>query len=94
MPTTSPYEGIAEFKEAASVDEANGSLKSGYVLIKVIEKTNTDSSTTIVYVLGKPKAGPLTQQQQRPQRHVKGRRPPHHRQQHARRQQNRGPSNL
>ena len=66
MPTTSPYEGIVEFKEAASVDEANGSLKSGYVLIKVIEKTNTDSSTTIVYVLGKPKAAPITPKQQPP----------------------------
>lgn len=55
--STSPYAGIGEIKEAGVVNEANDLLKRGFVLIKVIEKTNTDQSTSIVYVLGKTREG-------------------------------------
>jgi hypothetical protein len=57
MPSLSPYEGINELVEAAAVDQANDLLKAGYVLIKVIEKTNVNGSTSIVYVLGRSLAG-------------------------------------
>ena len=57
MPSLSPYEGINELVEADTVDQANDLLKAGYVLIKVIEKTNMNGSTSIVYVLGRSLAG-------------------------------------
>lgn len=53
MPSVSPYDGIVEVEEARTVDEANILLKNGWVLVKVIEKTNTDGSTSIIYVLGR-----------------------------------------
>jgi hypothetical protein len=55
--SVSPYAAIAELREVGTVGEANDHLKQGFVLIKVIEKTNVDSSTSIVYVLGRPKEG-------------------------------------
>jgi len=57
MPSLSPYEGINELVEADTVDQANDLLKAGYVLIKVVEKTNVNGSTSIVYVLGRSLAG-------------------------------------
>jgi len=68
MPSLSPYEGINELVEAAAVDQANDLLKAGYVLIKVVEKTNTNGSTSIVYVLGRSLAG--TQERGKQSNHV------------------------
>ena len=68
MPSLSPYEGINELVEADTVDQANNLLKAGYVLIKVIEKTNTNGSTSIVYVLGRSLAG--TQERGKESNHV------------------------
>ncbi len=65
MPSASPYEGIGELKELGSAAEANGFLNASWVLVKVIEKTNIDKSTSIVYVLGKPREG--QQQPRQPQ---------------------------
>jgi hypothetical protein len=54
-----PYARITEIREAATSDEANKCLNTGFVLIKAIEKRETDSlgrqTTIIVYILGKPK---------------------------------------
>jgi len=64
MPSISPYEGIGEVVEAVTVDEANAFLKSGCVLVKVVEKTNIDGSVSIVYVLGRPRTQPPRAQQE------------------------------
>ena len=54
-----PYARISEIREAQSSDEANECLGSGFVLIKAVEKRDTDAlgrqASTIVYVLGKLK---------------------------------------
>jgi hypothetical protein len=54
-----PYARINEIREAASSDEANKCLDTGFVLIKAIEKRETDplgrQTTSIVYILGKLK---------------------------------------
>jgi len=52
-----PYSRITEIKEAATPEEANGLLKQGFTLIKVMENyTNTPERqfSNIVYVLGRP----------------------------------------
>jgi hypothetical protein len=55
-----PYARITEIREAATSAEANECLGSGFVLIKAVEKRETDAlgrqSSNIVYVLGKLKA--------------------------------------
>ena len=54
-----PYARISEIREAQTSDEANECLGSGFVLIKAVEKRDTDAlgrqASTIVYVLGKLK---------------------------------------
>jgi len=54
-----PYARITEIREAATSDEANMYLNTGFVLIKAIEKRETDpigrQTTSIVYILGKLK---------------------------------------
>ena len=54
-----PYARIIEVREATTTNEANGCLSSGFVLIRAVEKRETDSlgrqTAGIVYVLGKPK---------------------------------------
>ena len=54
-----PYARITEIREATTSDEANECLGNGFVLIKAVEKRDTDAlgrqSSTIVYVLGKLK---------------------------------------
>ena len=55
-----PYARITEIREASTSEEANECLGSGFVLIKAVEKRETDAlgrqSSNIVYVLGKLKA--------------------------------------
>ena len=55
-----PYARISEIKEASTSKEANECLGSGFVLIKAVEKRETDAlgrqASTIIYVLGKLKA--------------------------------------
>ena len=55
-----PYARITEIREASTSAEANECLGSGFVLIKAVEKRETDAlgrqSSNIVYVLGKLKA--------------------------------------
>ena len=55
-----PYARISEIREAATSEEANECLGSGFILIKAVEKRDTDSlgrqSSAIVYILGKLKA--------------------------------------
>jgi hypothetical protein len=52
-----PYARITEIREAATSEEANECLNSGFVLIKAVEKRETDAlgrqASNIVYVLGK-----------------------------------------
>ncbi len=52
-----PYARITEIREATTSDEANECLSSGFVLIKAVEKRETDAlgrqASSIVYVLGK-----------------------------------------
>ncbi len=51
-----PYSQITEIKEAGTPEEANGLLKEGFTLIKVLESyTNTPERqfSNIVYVLGR-----------------------------------------
>ena len=54
-----PYARITEIREAATSAEANECLGSGFVLIKAVEKRETDAlgrqASSIVYVLGKLK---------------------------------------
>ena len=54
-----PYARITEIREAATSEEANECLGSGFVLIKAVEKRETDAlgrqASSIVYVLGKLK---------------------------------------
>ena len=62
-----PYARIAEIREAATSDEANECLNTGFVLIRAVEKRETDplgrQATSIVYILGKPKGkGARTQE--------------------------------
>ena len=55
-----PYARISEIREASTSKEANECLGSGFVLIKAVEKRETDAlgrqASSIVYVLGKLKA--------------------------------------
>ena len=55
-----PYARITEIREAKTSEEANECLGSGFVLIKAVEKRETDAlgrqASSIVYVLGKLKA--------------------------------------
>jgi hypothetical protein len=52
-----PYSRITEIREAITSDEANELLNGGFVLIKAVEKRETDAlgrqASSIVYVLGK-----------------------------------------
>jgi hypothetical protein len=52
-----PYARITEIREAATSEEANECLGNGFVLIKAVEKRETDAlgrqASSIVYVLGK-----------------------------------------
>jgi hypothetical protein len=54
-----PYARITEVREAATSDEANECLGRGFVLIKAVERRETDAlgrqASGIVYILGKPK---------------------------------------
>ncbi len=54
-----PYARITEIREAATSKEANECLGSGFVLIKAVEKRETDAlgrqSSSITYILGKLK---------------------------------------
>jgi len=54
-----PYRRITEIREATNSGEANGLLTGGFVLIKAVERRETDAlgrqSSSIVYVLGKLK---------------------------------------
>jgi hypothetical protein len=54
-----PYARITEIREAVTSNEANECLGSGFVLIKAVEKRDTDAlgrqSSSIVYILGKLK---------------------------------------
>ena len=54
-----PYARISEIREAQTSDEANECLGSGFVLIKAVEKRDTDAlgrqASSIVYILGKLK---------------------------------------
>jgi hypothetical protein len=54
-----PYSRITEIKEAGTPEEANGLLRDGYTLIKVMEKYTNDTErqfSNIVYVLGKQRS--------------------------------------
>src|SRR2546422_9324927 len=52
-----PYARIPEIKEASTSDQANELLNGGFVLIKAVEKRDTDAlgrqASSIVYVLGR-----------------------------------------
>ena len=52
-----PYARISEIREATTSAEANECLSSGFVLIKAVEKRETDAlgrqASNIIYVLGK-----------------------------------------
>lgn len=52
-----PYARITEIREAGTSEEANECLNNGFVLIKAVEKRETDAlgrqASNIVYVLGK-----------------------------------------
>ena len=51
-----PYSRITEIKEAGTPEEANGLLREGFTLIKVLEKYTNDTErqfSNIVYVLGR-----------------------------------------
>ena len=66
-----PYARITELREATTSKEANECLSKGFILIKAVEKRETDAlgrqSTSIIYVLGKPRAsGNETQTQAQP----------------------------
>ena len=54
-----PYARITEIREAVTSAEANECLGSGFVLIKAVEKRDTDAlgrqASSIVYILGKLK---------------------------------------
>jgi len=54
-----PYARISEIREVGTSGEANECLGSGFVLIKAVEKRETDAlgrqSSAIVYILGKLK---------------------------------------
>ena len=54
-----PYARVTEIREATTSDEANECLGSGFVLIKALEKRETDpigrQTSSIVYVLGRLK---------------------------------------
>jgi len=55
-----PYARITEIREVGTSGEANECLGSGFVLIKAVEKRETDAlgrqSSAIVYILGKVKS--------------------------------------
>ena len=51
-----PYSRITEIEEAGTPEEANGLLREGFTLIKVMEKYTNDTErqfSNIVYVLGR-----------------------------------------
>jgi hypothetical protein len=51
-----PYSRITEIREAGTPEEANGLMKQGFTLIKVLEKYTNDTErqfSNIVYVLGR-----------------------------------------
>ena len=51
-----PYSRITQIKEAGTPEEANGLLREGFTLIKVLEKYTNDTErqySNIVYVLGR-----------------------------------------
>src|SRR5438445_6321001 len=54
-----PYARITEIREASTSDQANELLSGGFVLIKAVEKRETDAlgrqASSIVYVLGRLK---------------------------------------
>ena len=65
-----PYARISEIREAVTSAEANECLGSGFVLIKVIEKRETDAlgrqSSAIIYILGKLKGNENEKPAQQP----------------------------
>src|SRR2546427_11821780 len=54
-----PYARITEIREASTSDQANELLNGGFVLIKAVERRETDAlgrqASSIVYVLGRLK---------------------------------------
>jgi hypothetical protein len=52
-----PYARITEIREASTSEEANECLSTGFVLIKAVEKRETDAlgrqGSNIIYILGK-----------------------------------------
>src|SRR5437899_10614817 len=56
-----PYARITEIREASTSDQANELLNSGFVLIKAVERRETDAlgrqASSIVYVLGRLRPG-------------------------------------
>jgi len=62
-----PYARITEIREVGTSGEANECLGSGFVLIKAVEKRETDAlgrqSSAIVYILGKLKGNGKPPQQ-------------------------------
>ena len=58
--TETPYARITAIREATTSEEANECLGNGFVLIKAVEKRETDAlgrqASSIVYILGKLKA--------------------------------------
>jgi hypothetical protein len=54
-----PYARITQIREAATSDEANKGLNDGFVLIKAVERRETDAlgrqASNVVYILGKPR---------------------------------------
>src|SRR3989442_2978463 len=54
-----PYARITEIREASTSDQANELLNGGFVLIKAVERRETDAlgrqASSIVYVLGRMK---------------------------------------
>jgi hypothetical protein len=68
-----PYARITEIREVGTSSEANECLGNGFVLIKAVEKRETDAlgrqASTIVYLLGKLKVngnGPTAQAKTEP----------------------------
>ena len=64
-----PYARITEIREVGTSGEANECLGSGFILIKAVEKRETDAlgrqSSAIVYILGKLKGNGKPAQQAR-----------------------------
>lgn len=51
------FEHIGFVKEALSSVDANQLLQQGWILLAAVPNTTAQAKSTVVYVLGKPKAG-------------------------------------